>query len=121
MPKSGPKKPQVLANNYNIGRAQPYSHKLIFDPGSNFRISEVEESRLDYKLCLPSVNLDSNFTKVMESARIADSDDLVSSNKRLVAGQGPLERDSHHDSGRLDSRSRSNSYYDRISSSAGEL
>ena len=97
-----------------------YSHDMKFSPEPNFRISEVEESRLDYKLCLPRVNLDSSFTKMMKSTGIADSNDLVWPNKRLVAGEGPLERDSHHDSGRLDSRSRSNSYCERISSSAGE-
>ena len=78
-------------------------------------------SQFDYKLYLPSVDLDSKFTGVMESAKIAETDDLVWPNGKLVAVERLQEPFSQLDSGRLDPRSCSNSYCDRISSSDGEL
>ena len=75
--------------------------------------------RLDYKLYLPSVDLDSKFTGVVKSAKIAESDDLVWPNRKLVADERPQKRDSHHDPGRLDPRSCSKCSSDRISSSDG--
>ena len=48
----------------------------------------------------------------------AESDDLVWSNGKIVAGERPQEPVPQIDSGRLDPRSCSNSYCDRISSSA---
>ena len=47
-----------------------------------------------------------------------ESDDLVWSNGKIVAGERPQEPVPQIDSGRLDLQSCSNSYCDRISSSA---
>ena len=63
--------------------------------------------------------MDSKFTGVVKSAKIAESDDLVWPNRKLVADERPQKRDSHHDSGRLDPRSCSKCSSDRISSSDG--
>jgi hypothetical protein len=54
-----------------------YTRKVKFGTLPNFSFSELKKSRLDYKLYLPSVDLDSKFTGVMESAKIAESDALV--------------------------------------------
>ena len=56
----------------------------------------------------------------MESAKIAESDDLVWPNRKIVADDRPQKRDSHHDSRRLDPRSSFNCYCDSISSSVGK-
>ena len=75
--------------------------------------------RLDYKLYLPSIDLNSKFTGVVKSAKNAESDDLVWPNRKLVADERPQKRDSRHHSGRLDPRSCSKCYCDNISSSDG--
>ena len=62
---------------------------MIFGTLPNFTFSELKKSRLDYKFDLPSVDLDSKFTGVMESAKIAESDDLVWPNRKLVASGRP--------------------------------
>ena len=58
----------------------------------NFTFSELKKSRLDYKLYLPSVDLDLKITGVMESAKIAESDDPVWPNRKLVASGQPHKR-----------------------------
>ena len=74
--------------------------------------------RLDYKLYLPSVDVDSKFTGVAKSAKIAESNDLVWPNRKLVVDERPQKRDCHRDSGPLDPRSYSKPpASDRISSS----
>ena len=57
--------------------------------------------------------MDSNFTGVVKSAKSQNS------NRKRVADERPQNRDSHHDSGRLDPRSHSKCSSDRISSSGG--
>ena len=73
--------------------------------------------RLDSKLYLPSVDLESKFTGVVKSAKIAEPDALVWPNRKLVADERSQKRDCHHGSRRLDPRSCSTCPSDRISSS----
>ena len=68
-----------------------------------------------------SSNLESNFTGMAEGAKIEAAECLGQRNRKLVADERSPEPDSGHDSGRLDRRSCSLSFCDRISSSDGEL
>ena len=51
----------------------------------SFTFLELKKTLLDYGLHLPSVDLDSKFTGVVASAKIAESNNLVWPNRKLVA------------------------------------
>ena len=109
----------------DLKELRPYIYRFLDSCRARIQKSETTNlpvlSLFDYKLYLPSVDLDSKITGVMESAKIAESDDLVWTHRKIVVDERPQKCDSHHDSRRLDPRSSSNCYCDSISSSDGEL
>ena len=114
-------KPEQLA--FFLKELKPYIYRFLDSCLSRIQKSETINlpvlSQFDYKLYLPSVDLDSKITEVMESAKIEESDDLVWTNRKIVVDERPQKCDSHHGSRRLDPRPSSNCY--SISSSDGEL